>query len=191
VTLGQDWPTEELRDVLQEYGFRILGRERLRSGSAPWRRVSGPTQRAYDAEATWTETHYTIRRDMVCEACDRPFGYVFEVTQVSHVHEAGRGTDGSLRRELGRQLRRRVRCSHCRACQKEPRRTLLRQDRRQVLQGCGVAVGGLLGTGALALLGGWLAGLAGFLMGLVVAMAVVIGLWFAIFPRIFARGSPV
>jgi hypothetical protein len=191
MTLGQDWPAEELRDILQTYGFRILGRERRKSGSAPWRKTPGRKRYAYDDTAAWTETHYTIRRDLVCEACGRPFGYLFEVDQLSRMHEAGRSTDGSLRRELGRQVRRRIRCPHCRASQKEPRQTLLRQGRRLALLGCGVAAAGLLLTAVLALLGALLAGLFGFFVGLVLGLVCVVMLWFSAFPRIFAETPPI
>jgi hypothetical protein len=133
-----DWPATELKDVLNEHGFRILGRERRRSGAAPWRReISADGRSVYDPDATWTETHYTIRRDVTCEVCGQWFGYSFDVDQISHVHKVGRSTDGALHRELGRQLRRRLRCPHCLAVQKDPRRRLLREDRGRTVLGCG------------------------------------------------------
>jgi hypothetical protein len=191
MTLGKDWPLEEVQEALETYGFRVLGRERRKPDAAQKRKKRGRRQQAYAPDDILTETHYTIRRDLVCEACSQPFGYVFEVDQISRLHEAGRSTDGSLRRELGRQARRRQRCPHCRAAQKEPRRTLLRQDRQVVFQGCGVAGGGLLLTGALALIGGWLAGLFGFMAGLVIGLVGVGVLWSTVLPTIFARVPPI
>jgi hypothetical protein len=194
VSFGQDWPTEELRDVLQTYNFRILGRERRRSGPAPWWKQSVQTsdgKLVYDPDATWTETHYLIRRDIVCEACGEQFGYNFEVDQVSRVHEAGRGTDGSLRREIGRQLRRRIRCPHCRAAQKEPRRSLRRAEHSQTGFACGLILIGFFLFGALGALGGWLAGIAGFFIGLFVALAGMLALWFFAFPYVLGRGPEI
>jgi hypothetical protein len=191
VTLGQDWPTEELRDILNEYGFRILGRERRRSGRAPWRRTSPGQQISFDAQASWTETHYTIRRDKSCEVCGQGFGYSFEVDQVSRVHRNGRSTDGSLRREMGRQSRRRLRCPHCRAVQKEPRRTLLRQGRKQAALGCGVVLGGIVLLTGLGVLGGWLAGTIGVLVGLLVALASLVVLWFVALPYVLSIGPSI
>lgn len=192
MTLGQDWPAAELQDVLDEYGFRILGRERRRSGPSPWRRAH-PIDRTvvYDPEATWTETHYTIRWDATCVACGRRFGYSFEVDQVSRVHKAGRSTDGSLRRELGRQLRRRKRCPHCRTVQKEPRRSLLREDRRQTALGCGLILGGLVLAVGWGGLGGWVAGIAGFFVGAFLGLGAAFILWFFGFPYLLSIGPSI
>jgi hypothetical protein len=191
MTLGQDWPMEEVQDVLQAYGFRILGRERHRSKSTPWQKKPGRKHQTDDAEAAWTQTHYTIRRDLVCESCSQAFGYIFEVDQLSQVYEGRRRTDGTLRQQLSHQVRRRIRCPHCRSLQKEPRRTLLRQSHWITVQGCGVAGAGLLLTSGLALLGGWQAGILGFLVGLAIGLVGVIALWFSVLPRIFAKTPPV
>ncbi len=191
MTFGQDWPTEELRDVLQEYGFRILGRERRRSGQAPWRQTPAGGRYSFDGQARWTETHYTLRRDLTCEGCGQPFGYNFEVDQFSQEHRLGRSTDGSLRQELGRQLRRRLRCPHCRTVQREPRRTLRRQGRKQVLMGCGLAAAGLLIIGLLALVGGLLLGIPGYILGLVAGLVLVFFLWFSVFPYVFVLGPSI
>jgi hypothetical protein len=194
VTLGQDWPTEELQDVLRTYGVRILGRERRHSGRAPWwmgaARVDD-RRLIYDAEATWTETHYLFRREMACESCGKRFGYNFEVDQVSRVHRLGRSTDGSLRRELGRQLRRRIRCPHCRAVQTEPRRTLTSIDRKQTGSACALVLLGFVLFAALGGLGGWLGGIIGFFVGLLVALASTILLWFFFLPYILGIGSAI
>jgi hypothetical protein len=190
MTLGQDWPLEEVQDVLETYGFRVLGRERRRvRPDAQQKR--GRRHQIPDETASWTQTHYTIRRDLVCEACNQPFGYLFEVDQLSRVQEAGRGTDGALRRELGHQIRRRIRCPHCRVFQKEPRRTLLRQGRCLALQGCAVAAAGLLVTGGLALFGGWLGHMFGFLAGMTLGLVCVVVLWVAVLPRIFAKAPSI
>lgn len=37
MSLGSDWPTSDLQDVFDEYGLRIIQRDRQRSGTAPWR----------------------------------------------------------------------------------------------------------------------------------------------------------
>lgn len=191
MTLGQDWPLEEVQDALETYGLRILGRERHRVQPEAQKKGRGRRHETDDMSGTWTQTHYTIRRDLVCEACQEPFGYLFEVDQVSRVQEAIRGTDGALRRELSQQIRRRIRCPRCRTFQKEPRRTLLRQDRWVVFQGCGIAGGGMLLTGGLALLGGWLAHLLGFVAGAGLGLAFLLVLWVAVLPRIFAKAPPV
>lgn len=84
-TWSPDWPTQRLQLLLDRWDFRILRRERVRSGKAPGEAAPA----------------------------------------------AGRSTDGSLRRELACQLRRRVRCPQCGVVQWEPRRTLRRRDRRR------------------------------------------------------------
>jgi hypothetical protein len=154
-------------------------------GHSPW-----PWSRS-DPRATWTETHYTLRRDLVCEACGHRFGYSFEVDQVSRVHRAWRSTNGRLRRELGRQLRRRIACPQCGARQQEPRRMLLQQGRAQTALSCGlVGIDFLLAAG-LALLGGWLAGSAGLIAGLVVALVAVIALWIVALPYLLSIGPSI
>lgn len=184
---GPDWPTSALQEILNDYGFRILGRERRRTGPYHWRReFRGKT--VYDPDGTWTDTHYIIRRDVTCEVCGTRFGYSFEVDQVSRVHKVGRSTDGSLRRELGRQLRRRIRCPECHSLQKEPRRTLHREDHRLSALSCGMVLGGILCVLLLGGLGGWLAGMVGFLAGLVLGIAAGLVLWFFAFPYILSTG---
>jgi hypothetical protein len=194
VTLGEDWPTEELRDVLHRYHLRIVGRERQEMGRAPWwmrgmRTIEGRI--AYDPDASWTETHYIFRRDITCESCAWQFGYSFEVDQISRVHQAGRATNGALRRELSHQLRRRMRCPHCRALQREPRRTLIRGDRRQTVGACSLILLGFLLFAALGLLGGWLGGILGFFLGLLAALAGVLVLWYWGFPYIMNVGPTI
>lgn len=194
MTSGQDWPTEGLRSVLQTYSFRILGRERRRTGPVPWWKQSVKTadgKLVYDPDATWTQTHYLIRRDVVCEACREQFGCNFEVTQISWVHKAGQSTDGSLRREIGRQLRKRTRCPHCRAVQKEPRRTLRHAERKQTGLACGLILLGFVFFGVLGVLGGWLAGMVGFFVGLLIALAGVLVLWFFAFPWVLGTGPEI
>jgi hypothetical protein len=194
VTQGADWPTDELRGVLQDHDVRILGRERRRTAPAPWwlrsmRTVDG--RFVYDSDATWTETHYTFRRQMVCEVCHQAFGYNFEVDQVSRIHREGRRTDGALRQELGRQLRRRIRCPHCRTIQREPRRTLRRADRMQSGLSCGLILLDLLLFVALGALGGLLAGLAGFFVGVLLALGCVLVLWYFAFPYVLGMGPDI
>jgi hypothetical protein len=192
VSLGEDWPTEELKDILDQYGLRIIQRERRRTGVAQWRTFIGPDGRSdFDPDATWTETHYAIRRNGTCEACGQWFGYSFEVDQISRVHRAGRSTDGTLRREIGRQLRRRLRCPHCRAVQKEPRGTLQRQDRKQSALSCGLVLGGLALVGGLGLLGAYLAGTLGFFLGLIVGLAAALALWFLAFSYLLSVGPSI
>jgi hypothetical protein len=194
VALGADWPTEELRGVLQAHGLRILGRERRRTGVAPWWMRSARTAEGhlvYDSEATWTETHYTFRREIRCEACGEQFGYNFEVDQVSRVHREGRCTDGSLRRELGRQLRRRLRCPHCRTVQREPRRGLSRAEHRQTALACSLIVVGFFLFVSLGLLGGWVGGVLGFFLGLLLALGALLALWFFAFPYILSVGPTI
>jgi hypothetical protein len=191
MTLGADWPTEELRDILDCYDLRILQRERRRTGPAPWwmKGTRGPDGRfGYDSEATWTETHYVFRREVICELCGQRFGYNFEVNQISRIHREGRGTDGSLYRELIRQLGRRVRCSHCGALQKEPRHELLWAERRQTGLACGLILAGILAFAGLGLLGGLLGGVLGFFIGLIVALACMLALWYYAFPHIMGMG---
>jgi hypothetical protein len=179
VTLGQDWPTEEIKEILEAYDLRIIQRERRRSGPAQWRTFVPPDGRSvYDPNATWTETHYAIRRNGICEACGRQFGYTFEVDQISRVHSAGRSSDGALRREIARQLRRRLRCPYCRAAQKEPRCTLKCQDRRHSALTCGLVLGGLAIVGTLGLSGAFVGGTVGFFVGLLAGLAAALALWF-------------
>ena len=183
MTLGEDWPTVELQEVFDEYGLRIIQRDRQRSGAAPWRTFLPPDGGSvYDPDATWTETHYTIRRNVLCEACGQLFGYSFEVDQISRVHTAERSTDGTLRREVARQLRRRLRCSHCRAVQREPRRTLRRQDHLRSGLGCGLILVGLLLVGGLGMLGAYLGGTVGFFLGMLVGLVASLVLWYYAFP---------
>lgn len=192
MSLGQDWPTSALRDILDEYGFRILERERQRSGPAPWQRTLTTGEgAAYDPDATWTETHYTIRRDMICEACGQWFGYTFEVDQISRDHKSGRSTDGALRREISRQLRRRIRCTRCRTVQKEPRHALLREDRRQSTVGCALVFIGLLLSAAGGGLGGWLFGTVGLFVGLFVGLVSALAAWVYLFPYVLSIGPSV
>jgi hypothetical protein len=192
VSLGQDWPTDEVRDILDQYGLRIVQRERRRSGIAPWRTFLPPDgESVYDPDATWTETHYTFRRNVVCESCGHSFGYSFEVDQISRVHRAGRSTDGALRRELGRQLRRRLRCTHCRALQKEPRRTLLRQDHSQTILGCSLVVGGLSLIALAGVLGGYLAGIGGLLLGLTLGLGASMAIWYYALPYLLTGRPPI
>lgn len=191
MSLGQDWPTAELKDILDKYGFRILERERRQSGPSPWRRDTSGGGAVYDPQGTWTETHYTIRRNVFCEACGQDLGSTFEVDQISRVHQLGRSTDGALRRELGRQLRRRLLCPHCRAVQWEPRRTLLRQERAQTFIGCGLVLSGIVLVAGLAALGGWVAGIPGFFVGLLLGLAAEIGIWFLGFPYAVGIGPDI
>jgi hypothetical protein len=194
VTQGADWPTDELRGILQDYDVRILERERRRTGPARWwtHGMRALDRRsAYDSAGTWTETHYTFRRRMMCEACHQQFGYNFEVDQVSRIHREGRRTDGTLRRELGRQLRRRIRCPHCRTVQKEPRRTLRRADHAQSGLSCGLILLDVLLFGALAVLGGWLAGLTGVFVGVILALGGVLALWYFAFPYVLGIGPVI
>jgi hypothetical protein len=186
-----DRPPEEVQDMLNAYDMRILGQTQRPAQHTPWQKGPAKKRRRHDEEGTWTETHYTIRRNVVCEACGQPFGYVFEVEQLSRMQSFGRITDGNLRHELDRQLRQRLSCSHCHTVQKEPRRTLLRRDRRQLAQGCGLTAVGLLLASGLALLGGWQAGLLGFLAGLAAGLILLLVLWRSFLPRILAGGTRV
>jgi hypothetical protein len=186
-----DWPAGQLRPLLDRWGFRILRRERVRTGKAPWggraRRRYDPGR--YDPHGIWIETEYMLRRDVACERCGREFGYNFEVSQISREHAAGRSTDGSLRREIGRQLRRRVRCPHCGAVQREPRRTLRRHDRQQIFIVLGLVVGGLLALLVLVVLGTWLVGVLGTVIGSVLALVLVIGAAFWFLPDLVRRSE--
>ena len=189
-----DWPLDELREVLRAYHLRPIRRERMRSGPVHWWSQSlraRDGRLVYDPDAVWTETHYTLRRDVTCEACGHEFGYQFDVVQISRVHKAGRGTDGALRRELGKQLRRRIRCPKCRHVQIEPRRQLRIADFSQVGWTCGMIVAGLLAFAVLGLLGGWVGGILGFFVGLALAVVMVLFFWFHAFLYILGRGPVV
>lgn len=189
-----DWPLDDLREILDTYHLRILRRERVRSGPVSWWSQSMRARDGrlvYDPDATWTETHYTLRRDLTCDACGHAFGYSFDVVQISRVHKAGRGTDGSLKRELGKQLRRRIRCPRCRHVLIEPRRQLLRADRAQMGLTCGMIAVGLLALAALALIGGWLGGILGFFIGLVLAAVAVLFFWFHAFLYVLGKGPAI
>jgi len=188
MTLGADWPTEELRDILERHNLRILGRERKRTGTAPWWVRIQDGRFVLDPEATWTETHYVLRREVLCESCGQRFGYNFDVVQVSRLHREGRGTDGSLYRELGRQVGRRIRCPHCRVVQKMPRRELVRAERKQTGLACSLLVLGMLVFAGLGVLGGLLAGILGFFIGLVVALGSILALWYYALPYILNEG---
>ena len=73
--LGKDWPTAELQDIFDGFGLRIIQRDRRRAGTAPWRTSLPPDGRSvYGPLATWTETHYTIQRNVLCEACGQLSG---------------------------------------------------------------------------------------------------------------------
>jgi hypothetical protein len=192
MSLGKDWPTAELQEIFDEYGLRIIQRDRRRSGAAPWRTFLSPDGGpAYDPDATWTETHYTIRRNVLCESCGQLFGYSFEVDQISRVHRIGRSTDGALQRELSRQLRKRLRCSYCRAIQREPRRSLRRQDHLRSGLGCGLVLTGLLLVGGLGMMGAYLGGTVGFFLGLLAGLVLSLVLWYHAFPYLLSIRSAI
>ena len=163
---------KDLPSLMERYGLRIIGRELRASGPAPW----GGRRTDYDAAASWRETRFTVRRNLICERCGHRFGYNFQVDQISRTHRAGNGTDGALAKEIHRQLRRRVRCPKCGHAQKKPRASLVGRERRHTLLACSTVLGSVVLAMVLAVVGGLLLGPAGILVGLIVALALSFGL---------------
>jgi hypothetical protein len=75
--------------------------------------------------------------------------------------------------------------------QKEPRRTLRRQDRKQSALSCGLTLGGVVLVGGLGLLGAYLAGTAGFFLGLIVGLVAALALWFFAFSYLLSIRPPI
>jgi hypothetical protein len=166
----------ELADLMDRYRFSIVEMRTLRSASSPWER-SPDGQLSFDSKGRWREVALQVRRDLTCERCGQPFSYTFRVVEEGHVH---RGMNSPalarLPRALEQQLRRRVRCPHCREIQQQARRAFIRREVRHSLIGGAAIGGGLLGSLGL-LLGGYsLAGGWGLALGIALSVGLVLGL---------------
>jgi hypothetical protein len=174
---------------MHDHGFRVLGRERRRSGPAPWAGLAAQLSRApaarglphYDPRAEGSETRYTIRRDVTCEQCGHSFGSIFEVDQTSRTHADGGTSDGALGREVRRQLRRKIQCPACGRVQREPRDTWRRKAVEENVLGCTAVASPVVIATILVVVGGNLFGLAGIVAGLALAALLAIGvMWFGL-----------
>ena len=75
MSLREEWSAAEQQAILDGFDLRSIHRDRRRSGTAPWRTSLAPDGGSYfDPQATWTETHYTIQRNVLCEACGQLIG---------------------------------------------------------------------------------------------------------------------
>ncbi len=181
---------EEVGALMQQYGFRVLGQERRRTGPAPWRAVTMPAGRrsdrshlpSYDPSAEWREIHYTIRRNITCERCRQAFGYTFEVNEITRTHTQGGSNDGALGRRIRRELRRKIKCPTCGWVQREPRNAWRRKAWTDAVAGCVIVALPIVAAIILAATGARLFGLAGLLIGLALAVPLSIGLtWWELF----------
>ena len=165
-----------LADVMERYRFSIVEMRTLGSGSAPWAR-GFDGRMAFDNGGRWRQVALYVRRDLMCEQCGETFGYSFRVVAEGGTHQGRRAQAyEALTRAVQRQLRRRLRCPHCRAVQRERRRHFVRYDRRHSLIGSAAIGGGVLGSigcvmGGYALAGGW-----GLALGAAAAVGLVIKL---------------
>lgn len=162
--------------LMERYHFSIVEMRTLHSGSSPWAR-DAEGHLAFDTGGRWRQVALAVRREMTCEQCGTPFAYTFRVVEEGGTHRGRRAQNyDALKRAVERQLRRRVRCPHCQTVQQQPRRTLVRRDRRDNLVGVVSIGGGMVGavtcvTGGYVLAGGW-----GSVLGAVVALGWVIKL---------------
>lgn len=122
---------------------------------------------AFDRRANRKEITIALRRDLICEVCGEPFDTTFSVVTHSVAGRGGRTVDSdTVRAELERQLRRRVRCPFCHAVQRGDRRSFLRRERRHSLIGIAAVSGTIVGTSMLSGGGYLLAGTWGLMLGL-------------------------
>jgi hypothetical protein len=75
--------------------------------------------------------------------------------------------------------------------QREPRRKLVRQDRRQTAFGCALVVGGLGLIALLGILGGYVAGIGGLLVGLSLGLVTSMAIWYYALPYLLTGGPPI
>lgn len=169
----------DFQSLLETYRCTVVQTQVVRSGSAPWR-MNAAQQWTFDAGRSWREVIVWVRRDAICERCGAPFSITYQLHGDAHVryHQAHL-EDAAFEHALRGHLRRRLRCPACHAVQREPRHTLLREEWR----GVGVGLTGILAsvgaTVGLALLGAWVAGSSGFVLGLLLGLvaAVFITRW--------------
>jgi hypothetical protein len=157
-----------LSDLMKIYRFSIANMESLGSGSAVWgggARIPGGPR--FDAVGRWREVRLEVRRDILCEVCGRDFGYAFRIVAGGTVQRGQKTIDPVMvTPRLERELRRRVRCPHCRAVQRDVRRIFVRREARHTLVGVTALGGTVLGSIALSSGGYLVAGSAGLVAGL-------------------------
>jgi ribosomal protein L37AE/L43A len=169
-------PDPYLADLMKAHNFSIVKMETLGGGSATWGRgrTSGIT---FDSAGRWREVALEIQRNLVCEACGRDFDYTFQIIAGGTISRGQRTLDpAALVSKLEHQLRRRIRCPHCHALQRDVRHAFIRREIHHSLVGL-TAVGGTV-VGALGLSSGgyMLAGEWGLMAGLGLSVALVLTL---------------
>jgi len=167
---------DHLADLMQRYHFSIAGMRTLGSGSSPWKNGADGSM-AFDPSGRWREVAVLVRRELTCEQCGETFAYTFTVVEEGHIHQ-GRHTPGyeELTHALEHELRRSIRCPHCRAPQRQTRRAFVHQERQHALIGSVAMGGGILGA-TVCLFGGYaLAGMWGLALGAVAAVGLVVKL---------------
>lgn len=170
---------EDLQALMERYGFRIVDREKVASGPAPWggRRLGPNGLPVYDPAAYWQRTRYTVHRELTCERCGFRFGYAFQVEQRSRTHRMGGSSDNALYRAIRRQLRRKVKCPSCGWIQEEPRRSLIRKDVQETLLGCLTVALPIPLIVGLTMAGYTLLGSAGAMIGIILGVLLSFGLF--------------
>jgi DNA-directed RNA polymerase subunit RPC12/RpoP len=167
---------DHLNDLMQRHRFSIVGMRTLGSGSSPWHNGADGSI-AFDASRRWREVALQVRREVTCEQCGEAFDYTFRVVEEGHVHRGQHAPAyEALTHALEHELRRSIRCPHCRTPQRQTRRAFMRRERRHALIG-GVAMGGgILGT-IVCIFGGYaLAGMWGLALGAIAAIGLVVKL---------------
>jgi hypothetical protein len=116
-----------------------------------------------------------MRRDVICETCERSFNYTFDCLTGGTVSRGQRVFDTTaLASALERQLRRRIHCPHCHAVQRNVRRTFVHRERRHSLVGLVTLGGTIMGATGLSTGGYALAGIWGLMMGLGLSVGLVL-----------------
>ncbi len=112
-----------------------------------------------------------VRREAVCEVCGATYHVTYTLHGDAHVryHQA-HYDDAALEHALRQYLRRRSRCPVCHAWQREPRRSLLREDLRSAAIGLGGLAASVAVTLGLSVLGAWLGQGIGLAVGLVLGL---------------------
>jgi hypothetical protein len=149
-----------LSDLMREYGFSIVGVQTAGSGAG----------RLHDILLR-------IHRDVVCELCGQPFGYGFQVVVDGTVRRGRRTLDVAMvTPKVEHELRRRIRCPHCRAVQHRVRRVFVHREIHHGIVGLSALGGTLVGAATLSIGGYMLAGFMGLLIGLGLSIALVLTL---------------
>ncbi len=167
---------DHLTALMQCYHFSVVGMRTLGGGSSPWH-SSADGGMAFDASRRWREVALQVRREVTCEQCGAAFEYTFRVVEEGHVHRGHHlPAHDELTRALEHELRRSIRCPHCRALQRQTRQMFVRRERQHALIGGAAMGGGILGATACIFGGYALAGPWGLALGALAATGLVVKL---------------